>query len=117
MPITEPFVGAPTVSTTEWSFTNNSTTLTAQTNDGVYQIWFDVMANLVAGDQFRFRVYEKINGSGATQRPVWEMFTPLGAQSINIVLPSLILIDGWEVTGLRTAGADRVIPFSIRRVA
>lgn len=114
MALTELFVGAPTISTTEFSFPSNSTTRVPQTTFAFIQCWFDVMANLVAGDQFRFRVYDKINGSGATQRLIYEATTPAGAQSQNIVLPALLVKDGWDVTAIRLAGSDRVIPFSIR---
>lgn len=104
--------GSATISTTEFSFPNNSTTLTPQTTSCVLQPFVDVN-NLAAGDQFRFRVYEKING---TQRVIYEA-TLTGAQPQAMVFPSLVVMDGWDVTALKIAGTDRAIAWSLRKIA
>lgn len=104
--------GSNTVSTTEFSFPNNSTTRTPQTDDCVLQPYVDVNA-MAAGDQFRFRVYETINGN---QRVIFEL-TLTGAQPSAPVFPSLVVMDGWDVTALKLAGTDRAIGWSLRKIA
>jgi len=105
------------ISTSEYSLPADTTTgvPTAQTTDGIYQFWID-FANMVAGDQYRIRVYEKTD-SGGTQR-LAEEWILTGAQSKPMfVTPSLILGEGWDCTVLRTAGSDRSIAWSIRKVS
>lgn len=106
-----------TISTSEYSLPADTTSgvPTSQTDDGVYQLWIDFGA-MVAGDQYRVRLYEKTD-SGGTQRLVEEwIFT--GAQSKPMfVMPSFALGEGWDVTVLRLAGSDRSIRWSIRRIS
>jgi hypothetical protein len=103
------------ISTTEYSILNASTSLSPSTTSGVYQIFLD-LTNMVAGDQYRLRVYEKII-SGGTQRVLYEpIFTDAQLQAL-VALPTLILMWGWDVTLKRLAGSDRSIGWSIRRVA
>lgn len=113
MGINEVFVGAPTVSTTLWSFPSASTTRVAQTSAGVFWVLIDVMANLVVGDRFTFTAFEKINGAGATQRIILQA-TVTGPATQNLLMGPLPFKEGWDITAIREAGADRVIPFSIR---
>lgn len=113
MALTEVFVGAPTVSNTLWSFPTASTVRVPQTASGVFYVLIDVMANLVAGDRFTFTAWEKINGAGATQRIVHQA-TITGPPTQQLMFPPLPFKDGWDITAIREAGADRVIPFSIR---
>lgn len=115
MAITEAFSGSETVSTTEWSLTTDTAGPDVQTDDGVYQFWFDLNA-LLKGDKFTFRVYEKVL-SASTQRVVFRAFFA-NAQSEPVwVSPSLILLHGWDATLVRTAGTDRAIDFSVRKIA
>lgn len=114
MAITEAFSGTETVSTTEWSLTTDTSGPDAQTDDGVYQTFVDLNA-LANGDAYRLRVYEKVL-SGSTQRVVYEA-TITDAQIDGIfATPSLILMHGWDITLLKTAGTDRSIDWSIRKV-
>lgn len=114
MAISEAYSGSATISTTEYSCPNNSTTLTPITVDGVYQTMFDT-ATMTAGDQYRFRVYEKVT-SGGTQRVAYEAILT-GSMADCYIMPSLILMHGWDVTILKLAGTDRSIGWSIRQVA
>lgn len=109
-----PIENSPTVSTAEYSFVNNSTSIASNTTQGVFSLWFDLNA-MVAGDQFQLRVLEK-TVSGGTQRSVYEaVFT--GAQGSPLVyLPGWHLKNGWDFTLKRLAGADRAIPYSIRGI-
>ncbi|HSW62176.1 MAG TPA: hypothetical protein VLH56_02475 [Dissulfurispiraceae bacterium] len=106
-----------TISTSEYSLPADTTTgvPTSQTTDGVYQVMIDFGA-MVAGDQYRVRLYEK-SDSGGTQRLVEEWILT-GAQSKPMfVMPSFVLGEGWDVTVLRLAGADRSIRWSLRSIA
>ncbi len=105
--------GSNTVSSTEFSLTNFSTTIATQTTDAIVQAFVDLNA-MAAGDQYQLRVYEKLNAG--TQRVVYEAVVT-GAQSPPIyVFPSLILTDGWDVTAKKLAGTDRTIVSSVRQV-
>lgn len=115
MAITEAYTGSQSVTTTEWSLTIDNNGPTTDTSDGVFQAFIDLNA-LVAGDTFRLRIYEKDTSSG-TQRVVFENFF-VGAQSTPLYAsPPLILMHGWDMTLYRTAGSDRTITWSIRKVA
>lgn len=115
MAITEAFAGTETVGTTEWSLTTDTSGPDVETSDGVFQVWLDVNT-IAAGDQFQVRVYEKVQASD-TQRVCHEAVL-VGAQSPPIyVIPSLILMNGWDITLKKLAGTDRAITWSIRKVA
>jgi hypothetical protein len=105
--------GTATISTTEYSLVNASTSLAASTTVCMMQGWID-FANMVAGDGYRVRVYEKINAG--TKRTIYDT-TLTGVQPGPLVLPTLILGDGWDVTVLRTAGSDRTVLWSLRTVS
>lgn len=115
MAISEAFGVTETVSTTEHSFTTDTAGPDTQTDDGVYQMFFDLSA-LAFGDEFRIRVYEKVLSTD-TQRVVYDMSIPGPYSPPVLVLPSLVLIHGWDVTVLKVAGTDRAITGSIRKVA
>ena len=106
-----------TISTSEYSLPGDTTTgvPTSQTDDCILQVWLD-LANLIAGDEFRARLYEKVNGAGATQRLV-EEWSIVGAQALpGRTFPTFMVGHGWDFTLLRVAGADRVIGWSLRKV-
>ncbi len=107
-----------TVSTTELSIPGNAAYSSAspQTADGVFEAWIDLAA-LVAGDTFRFRVYEMVRTTGGTQRKVYEAeFTGVQAQP-GWTAPSLMLGVAWDMTLVKIAGTDRVIPARIAQAA
>jgi len=115
MAITALYENAASISTTEYSLTNNSTVLTAITTDGVYQLFLDLSA-LIAGDQYELKVYEKVQAAG-TQR-IMEVWVFDGVQgSPHWVSPSLSLIHGWEYSLKQLTGTARTIAWSIRQVA
>jgi hypothetical protein len=100
-----------TISTTEWFLYSNSGTATYQTTDCVMQAVID-LGNLVAGDSFRVRVYEKVNAGSA--KTVYDA-TFSGVQATPLLaLPRITVCNGWEVSIIKTAGTDRAIPWSIR---
>jgi hypothetical protein len=114
MAITEAFAGSEAVSTTEHSLTTDTAGPDVETSDGVFQVFLDV-SDMVTGDELQIRVYEKVQ-SGDTQRIVYQS-NLVGPQSPPIfVLPSLVLMHGWDVTLDAIAGTITVT-WSIRKVA
>jgi hypothetical protein len=106
---------SPTVSTTEYSLVNNSTTIATSTTQCMMQAFVDLNA-MAAGDVFRLRVYEK-TVSGGTQRVIYDR-TYQGVLSQPIVVtPALVLANGWDVTLLKLSGTDRAIPYSVRQLS
>ncbi len=104
---------AATIGTTEYFLASDSTTATYQTSDVIAQFYID-FANMVAGDQYRVKVVEKINAS--TPRTIFEQ-TLSGVQASPCVTPSLILGEGWECSVQKISGTDRSIAWSIRTVS
>jgi len=116
MPISEPYeIDGVTVGTTELSIVSGTTTLQSIADDGVYQLWVDA-GNMVKGDEYVIKVKEKVEGTGGTQKVVFQAVLT-DVQSEVFVTPMLILINGWDMTLTRTAGADRAFDASIRKVA
>jgi hypothetical protein len=115
MAISEAYSSSETVSTTEWSLTTDTAGPDVDTTDGIYQAFLDLNA-LAAGDTFVFKVYEKTIAA-STQRLVFTASFS-GAQGCPVwASPTLILLHGWDMTLDRTAGSDRLIDWSIRKVA
>lgn len=102
-----------TVSTTELSLLNGSSTLTANTTAGCYQLFVDGVANMAKNDEFKIRIYEKVHASG-TMRVVFSAVLS-DAQSEVFCTPSLLLLNGWQMTIVKVAGTDRAFDASIRK--
>ena len=113
MAISEAYSGTASISTTEFSCPNNSTTLTPVTADGVYQVFLDT-SDMVEGDQLQIRIYEKCR-SADTQRIIYEAVLT-DTMAATWVSPSLILLHGWDLTLDALAGTITV-NWSIRQVA
>lgn len=117
MAITEPYeLDGVTVTATELSIVSGTTTLQTITDDGVYQLWVDGTATMVLADEYKIRIYEKVEATGGVKKVV---FTAIlrHAQSEIWVSPMLILINGWDMTLQKIAGTDRAFDASIRKVA
>lgn len=114
MAITEYKSGSASISTNEYSLVTPGTSLATDTTDGVYQVFIDFSA-MVANDQYEIKIYEKVISSGTKQVIYDSILT--GAMAAVWVSPSLLLMNGWDVTVQRLAGADRTIAWSIRQVA
>lgn len=115
MTITESFVGSATIDTTEFSLPNNSTSLSARTDAGFYQVLLDLNA-LAFGDEFLLKVYEKVL-SGGTQRLAMSATLFGGMVPKIYTLPLLGLLNGWDVTLDKIAGTNRSIEWSIRKIS
>ena len=114
MSISAAYENTAAIGTTEFSCPNNSTTLTPITADGIYQVFLDV-SDMVAGDELQIRAYEKVQSAG-TQRIIYQS-NLVGAQSPPIfVIPSLILLHGWDITLDCIAGTTINVAWSIRAV-
>jgi hypothetical protein len=116
MAIAELIAGTEAVGATEWSLATDTSydTGDAQTTDGVFQFFLD-LSDMIAGDQLRIRVYEKVRAAD-TQRIVYQSILS-GEQSEPIwVSPSVILMHGWDISCTALAGTITV-NWSIRQVA
>lgn len=116
MAITEAYANTQAIDTTEWSLTGDDNTIDAITADGVYQVFLDV-SDMVTGDELQIRIYEKVQAAD-TQRVVYQS-NLVGPQSPPIwVSPSLVLMNGWDVTLDQIAGTTGItVTWSIRKVA
>lgn len=108
---TEAYSDSATIGTTEYSITNDSTTIAAQTAKGTYQIVLDVSA-LASADQFEIRILEKARASGTQRRLMSAVLS--GASSELWMSPAVMLGNGWDVTLKKLAGTDRAIEWSVR---
>lgn len=116
MAITELYSSAgTTISTTEISLVSATSTLQAIATDGIYQVWVNC-STLAQGDEFLVKIKEKVI-AGSTQRVAYAKTLAGGPQSqIYWVSPSLMLINGWDVTLTKIAGTDRSIEWSVRQI-
>lgn len=116
MAISEPYeLDGVTVGASELSIVSGTTSLQTITDDGVYQLWVDA-GNMAKADEYIIRVYEKVEGTGGTKKVVLTQ-TLADVQSQIFVTPTLILINGWDMTLQKTAGTDRAFDASIRKIA
>jgi hypothetical protein len=114
MAISEAYAADATVSTTEYSLTNDSTTVAAQTDDGLYQLMLECN-NMASGDIYTVKVYDKVQAA-STQRVI-QSWTLSGAQSDPLfITPPLILLHGWDFTLIKVSGTDRAFYWSVRKV-
>ena len=117
MALSEPFTGTNGTWGTEFSLTNSSTTIAAQTTAGIYQVAIDLNA-LALADIYDFRIYEKARSSDTQRICFIQSFNDAqGADSAGWLSPAVHLLNGWDFSLKRTAGADRTITWSVRKVA
>lgn len=115
MAISEPYAASQSITTTEHDLPSDTTTVSSIADDGVYQVFLDLV-NLADGDVFRFKAFEEIDGTN--QRVFWSVdFANAQGTEDGWVSPSFILLHGWTFTLTKIAGTDRTILWSIRKVA
>lgn len=85
------------------------------TATGLFQLFYDDVANMVKGDEYRLRVYEKAV-AGGTQRVIFDI-RRTDAQIEPLVIPWLPLGIGWDITSQRISANSRAISWSVRRVS
>lgn len=114
-PVTQAYSqSALNVGTTELSLTGGTSTIQARNSAGVYQVWIDG-ANMVKGDEFELRIYEKVEPATGVQRQVYEA-TLHDVQAQLFVSPLIHLINGWDVTLKCISSTARQFDASIRQV-
>lgn len=112
----EAFTGsAVTISTTEISMINGTSTIATNSTAGIYQAFVDLNA-VAAGDVFEFRAYEKTI-TGGTQRLVYYARFANAQASPIFVSPTLVLGIGWDMTLIKSSGTDRALTWRISKVA
>lgn len=104
-----------TISTTEYSVTNNSTSIATNTADGIFQLFVDDQGNMTKTEEYQIRVLEKVH-NGGTQKQVF-LATIKGVQSEVFVTPPLALGNGWDFTIKKLAGTDRAFDARITQLA
>lgn len=104
-----------TTSETSLAVDGGSTSLQTLTDAGLYTLFLDCVTNMVKGDEYTWKVYEKCHGSG-TKRVIMQGKL-LGAQSEPLVLPNLLLGLGWDITLQQVSASARAFAWSIRRVS
>lgn len=116
MPISTPYTGTATVGAAAVSLVSGTTTLQTVTSaPGVYQVVVDLAA-LASGDAYDLSIYDAAAAGGAkrmivTQRVTGPIPDPL------LVMPSMLLVHGWDVTLAKASGTDRAVSWSLHRVA
>ena len=112
MAISEAYTGTATISTTEISLVSGTSTLQSIATPGVIQVYIDV-TNMLAGDEYIIKVKDKVTSSSA-QLSFYTIYLD-GKQTVPFVMPSIILMHGWDVTMQLQAGTARSITWSIRK--
>ena len=102
-----------TISTTEYSLVNDSTSIAAITTDAVISIWIDAV-NMAAGDEFEVALQEKVVTGGTQRRTI--LGSLVGVQAAPWMLHSVQVGMGWDVTLKKLAGTDRAFTWTIRAV-
>jgi hypothetical protein len=96
---------------------STETTLNAtspETTKCIMQAFF-LLSGMVDGDTFEIRVKEKVISGGA--QGLVTLFTITNQQAEPAyVTPALLMLNGWDVTLKQTAGSNRPVPWSIRKV-
>lgn len=106
-----PTTGSASIGATEFSLPANSTTPVAQTTAAELETLLDLSA-MVAGDQYRVRVVEVVNGG--TAQVLWEAW-PTGAQTGLLRIPPIRVNEGWDVRVKLMAGSARTVAWSLKK--
>lgn len=115
MAVTEAYAGSSTIGVTEWSLTNNSSTIASNTVAGAYQVYLDLSAVALA-DIFELRGYEKVQASDTRRVFMIAHFANTqGTDGAIQVTPTFMVMNGWDFTLKKGTGTDRAISWSIRK--
>jgi hypothetical protein len=105
-----PISGSATIGSAEHSIIGNTTAGVPLASSIATKARVNLdLATLVAGDEFEFRIYTRVNGG--TQR-LLEAFPFSGTQRA-FESPEFWLRDGWDLTLIKTAGTDRIIAWDV----
>jgi len=117
MALTELKVGTKSLSgNTEWSLTADAAfSATANTTTGCYQAFVD-LSDMTSGDLLNLKIYEKCRSSNS-QLTIYSSYLA-GSQAEPLwVSPSLILMNGWDITANSQQGGSILINWSLRQIA
>lgn len=103
---------AATIGTTEYWLASDATTKVDQTDDCMLQVWIDFGA-MTATEVYEYRLVEKVNAG--TQDNAIGPLRVVGVQSGFVIIPGLMVGDGWEVGVKKISGTDRSIAWSLRK--
>lgn len=101
------------IGATEVSLTTNTAGPDVDTTPGTFQVFLD-LSDMVAGDILRLSLYEKIGGSGDTQRLI-DSWSIVRSSRMGAACPAVMLLHGWDFTLVAIAGTVTVI-WSVRQV-
>jgi hypothetical protein len=100
------------IGATEVDLTSGTGSIATNTDAGLVQLMLD-LGNLVTGDVFELRRYEKARSGGTQRGDVVKVFT--GAQPANTFYSlQEPLSDGWAYTLKRTSANNRNVDVSVR---
>ena len=103
------------VGTTEYSVAAATTVgvPTAQVTQAMVQSIVYVVS-MAAGDEFLVQLYEKVISTGSqVVIDSWRLVYPVD----KVILPALILHNGWDITVKKISGTDRTVQGSLRMAA
>lgn len=106
------------ISTTEYSVTNDSTTIATNTADGIFMLFLTDTGTTTQMDktsEYEIRVLEKVH-NGGTQEAIFRA-TIKGVQSEPFVTPPLPLGNGWDITVKKLAGTTANFDARITQLA
>lgn len=96
-----------TVGGTELSIVSGTTSLATTADSAFVGLWLDpAQAGMAKGDEFKWRIYEKVEATGGTKRLAdWGVMTNIHVEPI--LVPPLMLLNGWDMTLQKIEGTDR----------
>lgn len=103
---------AVTISATEFSLINSSTSIAANTTVCVATLFLDVN-NMAAGDEYEIALQEKAISGGTQRRLLLADLVGLQNDPLFVMGPFILGV-GWDFTVKKIAGTDRAFTWSIR---
>jgi hypothetical protein len=117
MAITQAYVGSATVSTTEFSLVNGSTTSAdIGSSTGIYQLFMD-LANMDDGTVYALKIKERVTSVSTQQTVHYETLAHAQGTAVNYATPALVLMHGYDFTFQLVTGSATVVAWSIRKTA
>ena len=100
-----------TISTTEYSLVNDSTTIASDTTDGAFSLIIDFGA-MTSAEEYQVAYYEKAHASDTQVKNILanvKGVVPGG----TLITPTFTFGHGWDFTVKKIAGTDRSIGWTI----
>lgn len=103
------------ITNSEYSVVNGSTTPATSTTSGIYQFIVDPAVAMVKGDEFTARIMEKVELTGGTQRQACQRKL-CNAIDRAVEFPPLMLMHGHDQRIVRNSANSRNFDLSVRRL-